>query len=571
MKLHKILMVAGIGATLMLSSCYDLDRNPDYQVSSGTFFQTEEHAKQAMMGTYSIMRSDNVYGLFFGWDCLGGISRGYDNPSFQTIQRGTVSVTNSWFSNKWSACYEGIARSNNVLQNIDNVDMSEELKNRYRGEARFMRGLYYFHLLSFFGGVPIYDESWIVGEKYAEMLLPRNTEDEVRAFILDDFTAAAAVLPASWDAANYGRATSGAAIALKGRVLLFAKRYQEASQCFSQVINSGEYQLYPNYPDLFTPTGDQSSEMVFAIQNQGGTGQEYGMPMCFYLGSRSSFGSCWNNVEAATTFVDEFEWADGRPFDWEEVFPGYTTDSNLRKKIWFSELNSAKNAVIEYTPYKEQLLEMYDKRDPRMQQQIILPYTHYIGWSKAKATDHEYVLADGMGIPADYGMIRTNDNNDVYLWRKFVPEGDMNGGITNRSHTPINYAIVRYADVLLMQAECLNELGDQAGAVALVNQVRARSNMPGINSGPSWLAANSHDEVFDRIKHERRIELACEGHSYFDMKRWGLLETLNGVSERTVSLSKSTYTRKVTERDYYWPIPSGEIDKNESLTQNPGW
>lgn len=571
MKLHKILMAAGVGATLMLSSCYDLDRNPDYQVSSGTFFKTEEHAKQALMGTYSIMRNDNVYGLFFGWDCLGGISRGYDNPSFQKIQRGTVSLTDSYFSNKWSNCYEGIARANNVLQNIDNVDMSEELKNQYRGEARFMRGLYYFHLLSFYGGVPIYDESWVVGEKYTDMLLPRNTEEEVRQFVIDDFNAAVASLPASWDAANHGRATSGAAKAMKGRVLLFGKRYQEASQCFSEVINSGLYQLYPNYADLFTPTADQSSEMIFAVQNQGGTGQEYGMPMCFYLGSRSSFGSCWNNVEAATTFADEFEWADGRPFDWEEVFPGYTSNQSLRKEIWFSKLNSGKTAVTEYTPYKEQLLEMYDKRDPRMKQQLILPYTNYLGWSKAKATDHEYVLADGMGIPADYGMVRTNDNNDVYLWRKFVPEGDMNGGITNRSHTPINYPIVRYADVLLMQAECLNELGDIAGAVALVNQVRARSNMPGLNSGPSWLAVNSHDEMFDRIMHERRIELACEGHSYFDMKRWGKLETLNGVRERTISLAKSTYTRKVTERDYYWPIPSGEIDKNESLTQNPGW
>ena len=398
MKLHKILMAAGVGATLMLSSCYDLDRNPDYQVSSGTFFKTEEHAKQALMGTYSIMRNDNVYGLFFGWDCLGGISRGYDNPSFQKIQRGTVSLTDSYFSNKWSNCYEGIARANNVLQNIDNVDMSEELKNQYRGEARFMRGLYYFHLLSFYGGVPIYDESWVVGEKYTDMLLPRNTEEEVRQFVIDDFNAAVASLPASWDAANHGRATSGAAKAMKGRVLLFGKRYQEASQCFSEVINSGLYQLYPNYADLFTPTADQSSEMIFAVQNQGGTGQEYGMPMCFYLGSRSSFGSCWNNVEAATTFADEFEWADGRPFDWEEVFPGYTSNQSLRKEIWFSKLNSGKTAVTEYTPYKEQLLEMYGKRDPRMQQQLILPYTHYLGWSKAKATDHEYVLADGMGI-----------------------------------------------------------------------------------------------------------------------------------------------------------------------------
>lgn len=571
MKLHKIILAAGVGATLMLSSCYDLDRNPDYQVSSGTFFKTEEHAKQAMMGTYSIMKQEQVYAWFFAWDCLGGISMGYDNPSYQLIQRGTAAITRAWFADKWRYCYEGIARANNVLQNIDNVDMSEELKNQYRGEARFMRGLYYFHLLSFYGGVPIYDESWVVGEKYSEMLLPRNTEEEVRSFILDDFTAAASALPANWDTANYGRATSGAAKALKGRVLLYAGRYQEASQCFSEVINSGLYQLYPNYADLFTPTGDQSSEMIFAVQNQGGTGQEYGMPMCFYLGTRASFGSCWNNVMAATSYVDEFEWADGRPFDWEDVFPGYTSNQSLRKEIWYSKLNSAKNAVTEYTPYKDQLLAMYDQRDPRMKQQLILPYTHYVGWSKAKATDHEYVLAEGMGIPADYGLIRTNGNYENYLWRKFVPEGDMNGNLTNRAHTPINYPIVRYADVLLMQAECLNELGDQAGAVALVNQVRARSNMPGLNSGPSWLAATSYEDVFYRIVHERKIELGGEGHSYFDMKRWGWLESLNNFRERNLVDTKNIYTRKVTERDYYWPIPPSEIDKNESLTQNPGW
>ena len=569
MKLSRILIAASAVSTLMLSGCYDLDRNPDYQLSSGTFFKTEEHAKQAMMGVYSQMQNDNVYGIAFGWDALGGISFGYDNPSFQTIQTGKVAVNNSYFSNKWQALYEGIARANNVIQNVDQCDMTDELKAQYKAEARFMRGLYYFQLLDFYGGVPIYDESTIISEEFASMLKPRNSEEEVRKFILDDFTAAE-TLPDSWDAANAGRATSGAATALKGKVLLYAKRYQEASQCFSQIIG-GRYQLYSDYAALFTPGGDESSEMIFAIQNMGGLGTDIGMPMCFYLGTRASYGSCWNNVMPATSFVDSFEWADGRPFDWNEVFPGFNESNEVKAEVFYSKLNAGKTAVVEYTAHKQELLDMYDLRDPRMKAAIILPYTHYLGWSANANADHEFVIAKGMGNPANYGLIQVNNNHEAYLWRKFVPEGNMNGAINNRADTPINFPIVRYADVLLMQAECLNELGDQAGAIALVNEVRNRSNMPGINSGPSYLSANGKDEVFQRIRHERAVELCCEGHSYSDMKRWGLLETLNGRKESYVTGAKTLYTRAVSERDYHWPIPSSEIDKNPSLVQNPGW
>ncbi len=571
MKLNKIFMAAAVGSTFMLTSCYDLDLYPDNQLSSGTFFKTEEHAKMAMMGVYNQMQNDNVFGLQFSMDCLGGVAFGYDNQSYQTFQRGTVATNNSQSSNKWSALYEGIARANNVIQNVGNCDISDELKAQYIGEARFMRGLYYFQLLDFFGGVPIYDEKTVVAEEFANMLKPRASVDEVRQFIINDFDAALC-LPKSWDgAANAGRATWGAAMAMKGKTLLFAKRYQEASDCFNEIINSNLYQLYPDYADLFKPGGDESSEMIFAVQNLGGVGQDFGMPMCFYMGTRASFGSCWNNVMPATSFVDSFEWADGRPFDWDEVYPGYTTDKNVKAKVWYSTLNKGKTAVTEYTPHKDELLAMYSQRDPRMSAAVILPYTHYSGWSKNAVADHEYVIAKGMGIPANNGLINVNGNHEAYLWRKFVPEGNLGGMINNRADTPINFPLVRFADVLLMQAECLNELNKGSQAIALINQVRARVGMPGLNSGPSWLSVSGKDQIFERIRHERAVELCAEGHSFSDMKRWGLLETLNNRKEDYITGTKTLYTRKVTERDYLWPIPSGEIDKNPELTQNPGW
>lgn len=336
------------------------------------------------------------------------------------------------------------------------------------------------------------------------------------------------------------------------------------------MISSQKYELYPDYAGLFLPGGDESSEMIFAIQNMGGVGTDYGMPMCFYMGSRASYGSCWNNVMAATSFVDSYECKDGKEFNWEELFPGYTTDNAKKKEVFESKFNGAE--LVSYAPHRQELLDMYENRDPRMKASIILPYTSYVGWYKNATCNYEYGLPT-QGRVDGKGFIRVNGNYDAYLWRKFVPEGNMNGQINNRADTPINFPLMRYADVLLMLAECKNELNDPEGAVALINEVRSRPsvNMPGINSGEEWLKATTKEEVFQRIRHERAVELAAEGHSFSDMKRWGLLETLNGRQETDIT-GKVRYTRSVTSRDYLWPIPSTEIEKNPDLApNNPGW
>lgn len=557
---------------LFMSSCYDLDRYPEDQLSAGTFFQTQEHADQAMMGVYSQMTHDDVFGRQFGFDCLGGVASGYDNPSYPNIGRGTYTTTEGAVGNKFKQLYEGIARANIVLQNVDNCDMSDDLKSRYKAEARFMRGLYYFTLLDYWGGVPLYDEKTVVAEDFSNMMNPRSSADEVRTFILQDMDDAIAHLPAQWDDSNSGRATSGAAMALKGKVLLFNKQYQEAATCFESVVNSGEYALYPNYADLFKPGGDESSEMIFAIQNIGGIGTDFGMPTTFYMGNRASYGSCWNNVMAATDFVDSYEWADGRPFDWNEVIPGFNESDEVKKETFYATLNKGLDAVETYPAAKDKLLEMYAKRDPRMAASVILPYTAYKGWYSNAPMDTEYVITEKSGQTNEKnGFIRVNSNYEMYLWRKFVAEYDMDGAINNRADTPINFPLIRYADVLLMLAECYNQTDQQTKAVELINQVRARAGVQGLNSGPDYLKATTKDEVFKRIRHERAVELAGEGHSFSDMKRWKLLETLAGPVKGFTG--KSYYNRVVQERDYLWPFPNDEIQKNPSLkeNQNPGW
>ena len=171
------------------------------------------------------------------------------------------------------------------------------------------------------------------------------------------------------------------------------------------------------------------------------------------------------------------------------------------------------------------------------------------------------------------GMIRLDKDRLCYLWRKFVPEGDMGGLIHDAAHTPINFPLIRFADVLLMQAECLNELDKIDDAVKLINRVRGRQsvNMPEINSGPAHLEARTRDEVFKRIRHERLCELACEGHSFSDYRRWGVLEELDGVEEGHMTGDYIFSTRVITPRQYLWPIPLTEIDRNPDLEQNPGY
>lgn len=183
----------------------------------------------------------------------------------------------------------------------------------------------------------------------------------------------------------------------------------------------------------------------------------------------------------------------------------------------------------------------------------------------------EFVVAKGTNETKGY--IRNNNGTFDYLWRKFVPEGDMNGTLTSRDHVPVNFPLIRYADVLLMLAECYNEANRQGDAVALINQIRQRpsTHMPALNSGPDYLKANTKEEVLNRIIHERAVELACEGHRFSDLRRWGLCEAKLNFTYDDL-LGKDVYTRIFVERDYLWPLPAVEFDRNPQLgDNNPGW
>lgn len=223
-----LLAVAGL-----MSSCYDLDQYPHDKLSSATFWQTEEHAHQGMMSIYAQMKHEQTYGTYFGVDALGEISFG----RYESVIYGSYTNSNGDVSSKWSALYEGVARANLLLQNIDRVDITDALKAQYKGEAKFMRALYYFQLLDFWGGVPLYDETTIISDDFMNMKKPRSSAEEIRQFILDDLEEAIDVLPVKWEQSEYGRATRGAAVALRGKVKLFNQDYSGAATDFEEVVN----------------------------------------------------------------------------------------------------------------------------------------------------------------------------------------------------------------------------------------------------------------------------------------------------------------------------------------------
>ncbi len=568
---NKILSL--FAAAVCLAGCMELDQFPKDKVSSGTFWKTEEHAKQAMMGVYNDMKQEHLFGCYFCLDGMSDISFGY----YESKVYGTYTDRDGHVSGKWQRTYDGIMRANAVLHNLPDIEMSDELKARYEGEAKFMRALYYFHLLDFYGGVPLYDESLVLDQDFNDMKLPRSSADETRTFILNDLKRAIETLPVKWDAADYGRATRGAAVALRGKVELYAQDYPAAIADFEEIVNDPDgrgygYGLHTSYTELFVPEGHASNEMIFTIQNKGGVGMNYGMPMAWYFGTRSTYGSGWTTCVPTADFVEMYENADGTSFDWKSYFPDFDGSVEWKQKMFRAELTEDFKTVAKYPAKVDELRNMYTKRDPRLNYNVILPYTKYNGWNQNKPKECEFVLADG--INEANGFIRNEKGWESYLWRKFVPEGDMGGLITDRSHTPINFPLIRYADVLLMLAECYNETDRLDEAVALINRVRQRPtvNMPALNSGPAHLEARTKEAVFDRIVRERAFELAGEGHRFSDLRRWKLaVKLLNDRKDYGIT-GKLQYTHKFAERDYLWPIPGSEIEVNPGIgSNNPGW
>ena len=576
--LTRIALVALISTGI--AGCESLDYAPGDQMSGQTFWQTEDHARQAAVGLYAAMREQWCFGLEFTFDMCSDLADG--TTPWADISRGNTFASNSsGVQNHWQYLYELVHRSNTVIRNVAGMPISSETIDRVTGEAKFLRAMAYFRMLNCWGGVPYYDETCDINKEFSKLNAPRCTADELRAHIIDDLTDAIDKLPVSWDSADLGRATKGAAYALRGKVYLFNRQWSRAIDDFEEIVynkthNYG-YELHGDYDGLFRLyNGNHSPEMIFSIQSIDGNTAGYALNIVGYFGNKSTMRLiASNNIVPSTTLVDMYENLDGSPFDWDDIFPGFNNgDSQLRRKYMSVAIDQGSTMITDLLECDTtKVMDAYRLRDPRLCLNVITPYSHYLGTDAgSNPMDKQFVLADPTrgGAPMEaMAFIRNSEGWNSYFWRKWIPTGNLDGYWGEYNRTPYEFPLIRLGDVILMLAEAYNESDLTSKAVDEVNKIRGRAGMPLLDSGALWLASGGKQEMAERIRRERAFELAGEGQRYWDLRRWGLLE--QSVSNATDIFGDLMYTRSYQPRHELWPIPLVEMERNTNLTQNPGW
>lgn len=582
MKTRYTVYAAGLIAafSLMSSSCESLDFTPGDQMSDKTFWQTEDHARQAAVGLYAAMKAPWCFGMEFTFDMCSDIADG--TSPWSDISRGTSFASNSeGVQNHWQYLYELVHRSNTVIRKVKDMPVSRETIDRVTGEAKFLRAMAYFRMLNCWGGVPYYDETCDINEHFASLDAPRSTAEEIRSHVLDDLAEAIEKLPVAWDAADLGRATKGAAYALRGKVYLFNREWEKAAADFEEIVynktNDYGYALHSDYNDLFRLyNGRHSSEMIFSIQSIDGNTAGYALDIVSYFGNKSTMRLiAGNRIVPSTTLVDMYENIDGSQFVWDDVFPGFAEgDSQMRRRCMSVAIDQGSTCVTDLLECDTtKVMDAYRLRDPRLCLNVITPYSRYLGTDAGSTPmEKQFVLADPSkgGAPMEaMAFMRNSEGWNSYFWRKWIPTGNLDGYWGEYNRTPYEFPLIRLGDVILMLAEAYNETGATDKAIAEVNKVRQRVGMPGLDSGPEWLAVGGKEEMAERIRRERAFELAGEGQRYWDLRRWGMLE--QSVSDATDIFGDLMYTRSYQQRHELWPIPLVEMERNLNLTQNPGW
>ncbi|WP_420150406.1 RagB/SusD family nutrient uptake outer membrane protein [Spirosoma sp.] len=516
---------------------------------------------------------DWVRGSVSGGDGNKGSNSGDFNSltPFQTYQ---VLPTAGDVNQKWQALYEGVSRANMVLRMIPQAaaDVSAADKTRITAEARFLRGHYYFLLKRQWNMVPYVDETtdYSLGiEKIANNV-------DIWSKIEADFKFAADNLTATQSAV--GRANKWAATAYLAKTYLYQKKYTEAKPLFDQVIANGttsdgtKYALVANFTNIFNAATEKNSESVFADQAAANTGSadnanpNLNLNFPYNTGSNGPAGCCGffpPSFEMANSFRVN---ANGLPL----LDGSYNSATNELK----TDQGIASNAA--FTPDAGPV-------DPRLDWSVGRRGIPYLDWQVHPGQD--WIRDQGFAGP--------------YSPKKFVFYRTQSKTLTDGSswtdgYSAINYNFIRFADVLLMAAECEIEAGSLEKAREYVNMVRTRAantsywvkTAAGANAA-NYVISNYTAPWTDKatataaVRFERKLELSGEGHRFFDLVRWGTATTdLNAFvgyesKKLPVAYSGAAFT---ANQDEYLPIPQTQIDLqgndasgNKVLKQNPGY
>jgi hypothetical protein len=510
-----------------------------------------------------------VHGSIIGGDANKGSDAG-DQSIVTPVQRYETLPNNGVVADKWNMTFEGVARANTVIRVANrstDPTVTADIKKRIIAEARFLRGLYYFELKRMFNNVPYVDDEMTPNDavqvKNNTNIWP-NIEADLQ-FAMDN-------LPETQPAA--GRANKWAAAAYLAKAYLYQHQYTAAKALFTDVINNGNtangqpFGLLANYADVFKAENDNSKESIFAVQTAVNTGNtnnanaENVLNFPYNTGSDGPAGCC-GFFQPSFELVNSFRTdANGLPL----LDGAYNSPANEVKSDF-----GVKSAEP-FTPDAGLL-------DPRLDHSTGRRSIPYLDW--VEHPGHNWIRDQSYGGPY---------SPKKFVFYKATQNTYSDGSSWTRGWTAINQPLMRFADVLLMAAECEVEDGSLEKAREYVNQVRQRVSDPstwvkkistgdnaanyviGLYSAP-WADQNNARIA---VRFERKLELSGEGHRFFDLVRWGIAaEMLNryvqyeGV-KLIGALGGSTF---IAGKNEYYPIPQNQIDIEgaDVLAQNPGY
>ena len=523
MKNYKNILVL-LSLVVLIASCSKsfVELNDPNRQTSGSYWNTSDDAIAGVNAIYSTLYYDALYMRIYPWEMDVRADDMYNTSPWWITEVAVYTYTpgNPCYDFPWQYNYIGIFRANQVLTYVPDIKMDESLKTRILGEAKFLRGLFYYHLAILYNNVPIITTLPQGPDDYYPQ---QATDSAVWKQVISDFTDAENMLPtkAAYSGTNnIGRATKGAAAAFLGKSLMITKQWSKAEAVLKDIVDQklGSYSLVPDYRDNFRsdPSTENNSESLFEVQfdkTVGGT----------TLGWAGEPDATWSKTSGkARTYapLPGFGYGDITPTDW----------------IY---LEFQKEKTVDST------------NDPRMEASLFFPhpgdttYTVYgKTWAQANLTQR-----DGQAYNVHVRKYLNDETDpDEIEWR-----------------SAINERIMRYSDVLLMYAECLNELGRTGESYQYIQEVRDRANLPDLATKKPGM---TQDQMRDQIAHERALELCFEAQRYTDILRWGWIT--NSDKRAMLEQHDPEFGQWTPGREIF-PIPAAELNSNKNLVQNPGW
>jgi hypothetical protein len=528
-----LLMICSIA---VFESCHDLDLVPTDRETEATFWDKPEDAFNVLNTIYENMYSSEYY--FYNETLSDNAfnKSEVDGSNSRNIAEGSFDPSHRRITDEWGYHYTGIRKTNILLANIDKVPgMDEGLKNRMRAEARFIRAFHYFNLTVWFGDVPLVDNVLSVEESLALMRDPQAT---IISFINEDLDFAASVLPTNtaYAAADKGRITKGAALALKARLALYREDWDAVISIAEKFFSgeAGTYSLFNNYAGLFKPANEYNQEIILDVQyvpvQRTHNVQRYFIP--------KTEGKLVTSIAPTQELVDSYLMSNGSFID--AAGSGYDED------------------------------QPYENRDPRLNATIV--YDGY-EWTRGDGSKIEIRTLPGTG---DNSIDKDDASPTGYYFAKYY---DPTADADNRSG--LNLILIRYAEILTMYAEAKFEKSQLTSEVwdNTIKKIRQRAGFAdaaALNFDASW----SGEELEEIIRNERRVEFAMEGLRIFDIRRWKIAEDVLNTWAHGIRVGDPAVDNGYKRVDlrsfdpakhYLWPIPQRERDLNKNLSQNQNW